>query len=627
MDKKSIYRFLAVLLLAALLVACANRGSGPQGGPKDENPPVFQFGEPSYGAVNVDTLTDGLNLYFDELVAVKDAYKYVLMSPPLKNRPGVKNIGKRIKVDFSDTLQSNTTYTIYFGNSIVDNNEGNPLKDFTYVFSTSDVIDSCYIEGYVIDAHTLNPKEGMIAGIYLNATDSTFLTTPFYRVAKTDAEGYFHIANIKPSDYTIYALNDAASSWYYSQGSGGEIAFLDNKVTAQCKAAPVLAEIDSVAQVADSVAQGGADVKDKDVLVLRMFKELPHREYFKKATRKIRESFTIVFGHDPSMEPRLRLIDGMMEEGRDSGFVKPLFPIEEGWVKERVDRKDSIVFWITDSTIFKMDTLKFEMTYMKTDSLENLVESIDTLSLVAPKVRDFKAKKRKRDDEKMRETYLGIGHNIKEALEVPDTISFTFEEPIKDIKYDGITLSIAKDTLFNPVPITFEKGDSACNMSLKVLFEKEFGSTYKINLDSACIVSIYGKVNDKFYKKFELKKIEQYSNLYITFKDNPEDAILELMDGSEKVKYRSVLEEGEVAFQDVVPGNYYLRMFIDSNRNGVWDSGDLKSKTQPETLYYFPKVLNLPANWDVEQLWDHKSFSALEQRPSELKKSSKGGTR
>jgi hypothetical protein len=217
MKSQNLYRWLAVLLTVALLSACANRGAGPQGGPKDEKPPVFNSSEPSIRSVNVDTLTDEINLYFNELIAIKDAYKHVMMSPPLKSKPGVKAIGKRVKVELTDTLKPNATYTLYFGDAITDNNEGNPLKNFVYTFSTGSTIDSCYIDGYVIDAASLAPQADMVAGIYFNATDTSFITVPFDRVAKTDATGRFSIMNIPPGDYTIYALNDAASTWYYSQ--------------------------------------------------------------------------------------------------------------------------------------------------------------------------------------------------------------------------------------------------------------------------------------------------------------------------------------------------------------------------------------------------------------------------
>ncbi len=624
--RKIVGYILCVSLVVALLAACANRGSGPQGGPKDEKSPVFLYSSPSMGALKVDTLIGKISLYFDELIAIKDAYKYVIMSPPLKSKPGVKAVGKRVMVELSDTLKPNTTYTLRFGDAITDNNEGNPTKDFAYVFSTGEVIDSCYIDGYVIDAATLAPKADMVAGIYFNATDTTFTSKRFDRVGKTNADGYFTIQNIPPGEYSLYALNDAVSAWYYSQKSGGQIAFLTQKISAKCNAhhPDVKSDTSAVYRVADRRRDSiRAEKEVAEALVMRMFKENPTREYFKKSVRKGRESFALVFGNKPSMEPKLRAIGGSMIQGSDSAFSMPEFPVTSGWIMEKPLREDSLIYWFTDTLLMKLDTLMMEMTYMKTDSLDRLEEALDTLKLVVPKKRVINVKKKKGEQEKVKQVFLGLEHNLKGSLEAPDTITFNFSEPIRDIIYDSITLSLMVDTLFQPVPITFEIGDSVCNKTLKIIFEKNFGASYKINLDSACIVSMYGKVNDKFYKKFDLKKLEQYSNLYITFKENPENAILELMNSSEKVLYKGVIEDGEVAFQDVTPGTYYLRMIIDENRNGKWDTGEFKSGREPEMMYYFPKSLNLPANWDIEQEWDYKSFPLLQQRPSELKS---GGT-
>ena len=546
---------LAIAAFAALS-GCAVIGS-PDGGPYDETPPKITNSHPENGATGVKSKK--VSIDFNEFIKLENASENVVISPPQIQQPEIKVTGKRIQVEFFDSLKANTTYSIDFADGIKDNNEGNPLKNFVYTFSTGSTIDSCYIDGYVIDAASLAPQADMVAGIYFNAADTSFITAPFDRVAKTDAAGRFSIMNIPPGDYTIYALNDAASTWYYSQKSGGQIAFLPHTVSAKCDSKPAVAEADTSAVLKalnhkrDSLA---AQKAIEEALVLRMFKENPTREYFKKATRPGKEKFTLVFGNKPSMTPKLRVIKGSIAEGGDSAVVIPEFPVNEGWIMEKPIREDSLTYWLTDTVLLKLDTLKMEMTYLSTDTLDQLVEKTDTLNLVTPKKRTVNVKKKK---------------------------------------------------------------NSLCNKTLKVLFEKEFGATYKINLDSACIVSMYGKVNDKFFKKFELKKLEQYSNLYITFKENPESAILELMNSSEKVLYKSVLEDGEVSFQDVTPGKYFLRMIIDENRNGKWDTGEFKSGTEPEPIYYFPKEINLPANWDVEQEWDYKSFPILQQRPSELK--------
>ncbi|MCQ2336419.1 MAG: Ig-like domain-containing protein [Paludibacteraceae bacterium] len=632
MNTHTLYKAFAVLLATVVLVSCANRGSGPQGGPKDENPPVVLQTIPEYGAVNVDTTITDIHIKCDELVAIKDAYKHVVVSPPMKNKPSVRNKGKEAILSFVDTLKPNTTYTVYFGDAIVDNNESNPMRNYQFVFSTGNHVDSLYIDGYVIDAGNLARREDIIVGIYANAVDTTFTTTPFMYVAKTDTLGYFKISNIPDDAYNIFALNDVASSWYYSQKAGGEVAFLDEQVR------PKIIENGKL-KIESSLPtslKGGADsivVRSDSItpellnsLTLRLFKEENKQEYFKKAVHPNRESFTLIFGHEPTKMPELKVLGGADSISHSLSTLPPVssavnFQLSTiPWLMEKIQRRDSLVYWITDTTLLKSDTLRFEMKYLKTDSVGNLAETIDTLKLVVPQKKTAPIKKKKKSavDAKVKRTALTFEHNIREKMEIPDTITLKFAEPIDSIAYDSISLCLKEDTLFTPVPISFEIDDSVCTKQLRIIYEKDFGQTYKLTVDSASVYSIYGRHNDKFYKTFTLNKLETYSNLYITFPENPEHAILELLDLKNVVKYRSVLEGGEVTFQDIKPDKYVLRMIIDTNSNGKWDTGDISQGIQPEIVYYCPKLMNLPANWDVEELWDYKSINVLEQRPEEI---------
>lgn len=607
MQTHSLYKATAILIALSVLVAsCANRGSGPQGGPKDEVPPVMLECAPQERATNVDRLLKkGIKMEFNENMAIKDAYKNVIISPPSKNKPIIKAQNKNVITTFDDTLKENTTYTIYYGDALTDNNEGNPIRNYTYVFSTGSEIDSLYIDGYVIDSHTLAPAVDIIAGIYPDAVDTTFTTTPFYRVAKTDTTGYFRIQNIPDKEYTLFALNDAGGDWYYSQKAGGTVAFHGEKIH------PEKGEITESPQT-DTLSTFNLQLSTDRVL--RLFTEKKTNQYFKKAMHPNREMFILVFGSEPSMLPKLRVLNS--DTITESPFIME---------QPAPARRDSLIYWVTDTTLLKSDTLRLEMTYLLTDSLEQLVEQTDTLNLRVATKRiqtNTSKKKKKGEDEpkKKKIEFINLTHNIQEKMEIPDTITLKFAEPVKSILFDSITMKIKVDTLFNPIPVTFETGDSVCNKELRIIYEKQFGETYRLDIDSAAIVSIYGKHNDKFYKTFTLKRLEEYSNLYIKFKENPEDAILELMNEKEEVKYRSVLEDGEVTFQDITPGDYYVRMIIDSNHNGEWDTGNVREHLQPEEVFYMNQKLTLPANWDVEQEWDYKSFHILNQRPTELKR-------
>ena len=174
---KTLYFAGAVFTALALLTGCANRGQGPQGGPKDTTPPFVVKSTPKNGATGI---TDKIiTLEFNEYVLLENPQQNITFSPPQKSMPAIKTINKSIRVMYEDSLRPNTTYTIEFGNAIVDNNEKNVLQDYTFAFSTGDKVDSLQISGVVLDSRTLQPQEGLTVGVYQNYTDTTFTTTPF----------------------------------------------------------------------------------------------------------------------------------------------------------------------------------------------------------------------------------------------------------------------------------------------------------------------------------------------------------------------------------------------------------------------------------------------------------------
>ncbi|RKV89939.1 MAG: hypothetical protein D8B59_01905, partial [Bacteroidetes bacterium] len=145
----------AVVVSYFVVIACANRGAGPQGGPKDITPPHPIKSTPKLNALNYKK--NRIEIIFDEIVQVEKAFDNVIVSPPQKQMPVVKALGKRIVVDLKDTIQENTTYTVFFGDAIVDNNEHNPLPNYTFSFSTGNTIDSLQMSGTLINASDLNP--------------------------------------------------------------------------------------------------------------------------------------------------------------------------------------------------------------------------------------------------------------------------------------------------------------------------------------------------------------------------------------------------------------------------------------------------------------------------------------
>ena len=218
---------LAGAIILLLLYSCASMGS-PSGGPRDEDPPRFVRGNPAPGSVNVRG--NRLEIEFDELVNIKDAFTSVVVSPPGASVPKVVSSGRKVYVNWDDTLRGNTTYTVDFGKSIIDVNESNPLGNFSYTFSTGPCIDTLMVSGIVLDAATLEPQKGMLVGVHrADAPDSAFRTLRFERASKTDDMGRFTIRGLKGIPYNIFALGDVNNDYRWDNPAE-IIAFYPNRV-------------------------------------------------------------------------------------------------------------------------------------------------------------------------------------------------------------------------------------------------------------------------------------------------------------------------------------------------------------------------------------------------------------
>ena len=151
----------------------------------DETPPRITGSSPADKSINVKTRKIGIN--FDEYIQVDNPTEKVVISPPQIETPEIKAAGKRIVVEIKDSLKPNTTYTVDFSDAISDNNESNPLGNYTYTFSTGDHIDTLEVAGYVLNAQNLEPIKGILVGLYSDLSDSIFTRQPMLRVSRTDS--------------------------------------------------------------------------------------------------------------------------------------------------------------------------------------------------------------------------------------------------------------------------------------------------------------------------------------------------------------------------------------------------------------------------------------------------------
>lgn len=230
---RSIFRDLLALITITLFVQCANPGT-PTGGPKDETPPVILSYSPENNTINFDSRKIEIN--FDELVKFKDLKKQLVISPPMKYDPIIKpNVSAMdmVRIKIIDTLADNTTYTINFGNSLQDNNEGNVFNNFRYVFSTGSHIDSLSLNGKIGDAFKNEFPENVMVMLFAvdsSYSDSTiFNTLPTY-VTNTIESDTFNIENAKPGKYLLLALKEKSRNLKFDPAQD-EIAFYPEYIT------------------------------------------------------------------------------------------------------------------------------------------------------------------------------------------------------------------------------------------------------------------------------------------------------------------------------------------------------------------------------------------------------------
>ncbi|HET8839800.1 MAG TPA: Ig-like domain-containing protein [Flavobacteriaceae bacterium] len=232
--KKEILFFFAVVCIFGAIFSCAKQGS-PTGGAEDIDPPKFVRAEPENFSTNFKS--DEIRIYFNEYIKLVDPQRQIILSPPMETRAIITPMGtprKYVKIELNDTLQKNTTYTISFGKSIVDNNEENPLPFFKYVFSTGSYIDSLKISGVVHDALQKSPDE--FISVMLYEVDSTysdslvFTKMPTYVSYSQDSTNAFQIENIKEGKYKLLALKDKNNNYKF-EPSTDKIGFFDETIS------------------------------------------------------------------------------------------------------------------------------------------------------------------------------------------------------------------------------------------------------------------------------------------------------------------------------------------------------------------------------------------------------------
>ncbi len=629
----------AAMMVVAVLASCAKMGQ-PDGGWYDETPPRVIACSPADKGINVTSKK--INIYFNEFIQIDNPTEKVVVSPPQIEMPDIKGAGKKITVALKDSLKENTTYTIDFSDAISDNNENNPLGNYTYSFSTSDHIDTLEVAGNVVNAENLEPIKGILVGLYrldetfsadehswkLSAKDEKgnfidpFCQKPLLRVSRTDSRGRFVIRGVAPGKYRVVAVQDADGNYFYNQKSE-MVAFNHDIIEPSMTGAVRQDTVWRDSLHIDSIRTVGYTRFIPDDIVLRAFTAPQTDRFFLKTERTDPRLFTLFFSGGDDKLPMVRGLN---------------FNSDKAFVTEHSVKNDTVNFWLRDTALVNRDTLEIELTYMATDTTGNLVSNTDMLNVLAKvpyekrmkeqakkyeewKKKQDKAKKRgKAYEETMPGELLEPKYDIKSQPDPDQNITIDMPTPIEAVDTAGIHLYAKHDTLWYKAKLLFREVKDTYR-KYEVVGEWRPGVEYSFEVDTMAFRDIYGKVNAPFKQGFKVRGEDEFCTLVMTVGGMADSAlVVQLLDTGDKVVKTAYTDNGTAEFYYVSPGTYYMRMFIDSNRNRVWDTGDYAADRQAETVYYYPEAIECKAKWDLTLNWQLGSRDAAHQKPGAITK-------
>lgn len=611
-------RFLPFYLFAFLLLAACARMGSPDGGWYDETPPRVVGASPDDKATGVKS--NKVRIVFNEFVKIDNPTEKVVVSPPQIEAPEIKSRGKVIEIELKDTLMSDITYTIDFSDAISDNNEGNPLGNYTYSFSTGEAIDTFEVSGYVLNAEDLEPVKGILVGLYKNLADSAFRTQPMLRVSHTDSRGFFVVKGVAPGNYRAYALQDADGDYKFSQKSE-MVAFSHDIIVPSSKPDTRQDTIWRDSLHIDNILQVPYTHFLPDDIMLRAFTEPQTDRFLIKTERKEPDRFTFFFSYGNEELPVIR---GMNFDEKDAFFV------------DASTKGDTITYWLRDTALVNQDTLQMEVSYLQSDSSGVLFTKTDTLE-VLPKVSYAKRMKQQNKEmeewmkkqEKLKkkgEPYdsimpvepLKLNISAPGKLDPDKNIYISSPYPLGVVDTTKIHLYTKIDTLWYEARYLFSQTG---NKEYRIMGEWRPLQQYSLEIDSAAFVDIYGHASKASKSGFSIKSNDDYSSILMTIQDmQGKHAVVELLDSKGKVVKSVSTTSGIAEFFYVNPSNYYMRMFVDRNANGKWDTGNYDADEQPEEVYYYFDSIECKAKWDLVLTWNPTIRPLNTQKPAEIVK-------
>ena len=596
--REDIIKFAAVALVAVYCMhisSCANTTGAPTGGLKDTIPPIILKTSPEANSVNMPVHGTEIVLTFNEYVQLKEANKNIFLSPPQKKSPKTKIKGKSVVITFPEDLDSNTTYALNFGSALADNNEGNPIQNYMFSFSTGNTIDSMLISGTVVDYETLLPLKRVSIALYENPTDSCMMNTLPSAITRSDDWGYFCVRNLKPVPYAIYAFADDIANHKYDIGNE-TVGFLDSMITPKIVMHPDLPQL------------GIYDMKDTVACLMRpseytiyMFKEKGGLQYISNYKMYSKKGAYIKFNAADAIIENFDLV------GVDTSKI----------IKQFNKKRDSLVFWI-NTTIKERDTLTLNIRYHKTDSLGNNVPTDEQLFFTPPIEKRDEGKPAKDDKgEPIRKDLLKFELKADPKMVEQEGYVFEFSEPLLESRFDTISLvsSTPKGIKSDEKFTVRQDSTNVLRYILKPVNPFVVGNDYIMRIPEFIFKDINGFTNDSLNNKLILPTSDKASSITLDIQNVNARYIVELVNDKGNKLYRRFIinKDSVLLFPYLDKGNYSIRITEDINSNEELDPGSVLEKRLPEMvrMYTMPngeKVIILPEKTDIEQSIDVKAL-------------------
>lgn len=527
------------LFLLLLFAGCAQVVS-PTGGPKDTTPPKAVDYSPENKSTGFSSTK--ILIKFNEYIQLKDLAGQLVVSPPLKHFPVAKiKKGKELELELKDTLLPNTTYTFNFGSAIADNNEGNVLSSFKYVFSTGTYIDSLKLMGSVRDAFSRDMQKEALVMLYSGQNDSApYKKLPSY-CARTDANGNYIIENIKVGTYKLVAISKPQSGYLYHPYTES-VGFSSNLI----------------------------DLKKNDTVNVSLFMEVEPKLHLVKA-RAVEKGKVMMVFNKPA----------------DSLSVKPLnLPAGNSpftFIQYSVSR-DTAMYWINTPNL---DSLRF--------IISRNGKNMDTVTIYS-----FPGKAQSKKETKPPSLRIFCNaHDKQSDFDYHYPVTLRAEHPLMKYNLSRIFLMHRKDT----IKLSYDTSGLPFQVSLKCNLTSD--SSYRLIILPHTFTDIFGLTNDTIIIHFRVQEPTYFGSLKLNLKFAEKASyLIQILDGAGNVFKQDVVSDNKsINYDALPPGTYRLRAIKDANGDGKWTTGSYLKNIQPEKVVYFNQPISIRSNWDLVQDW------------------------